>query len=307
MSRFAFSWAESSYTVGFIWGRPRLRKPRLEPHSPARNRPARRCAAESRDPARVTRLMPSLSCAIPRVAVRKPCVKRFCSGVSRGGGAGVVGADSATARAESGDGSGCCAPREVVAMQNKTARQRIKWSSVVSRWKPWLYCQPDGSRNLAPDPHFRGSCRRARAFLPARGRGASPPRLRRRRRLPPGSGARRDRVDGRGGHPRAGRPDSRGAPRRRRSRRRGRAQGCGPARLHLLRAPHGRPSRRSLRGHPPVRRTRRARLHLRAAGDRKSTRLNSSHDQISYAVFCLKKKKKTINILFFSKKKKTNK
>src|SRR2546428_1667446 len=25
------------------------------------------------------------------------------------------------------------------------------------------------------------------------------------------------------------------------------------------------------------------------AGDRKSTRLNSSHDQISYAVFCLKK------------------
>src|SRR2546421_1838242 len=28
--------------------------------------------------------------------------------------------------------------------------------------------------------------------------------------------------------------------------------------------------------------------------DRKSTRLNSSHDQISYAVFCLKKKKKNI-------------
>src|SRR5206468_12260869 len=28
--------------------------------------------------------------------------------------------------------------------------------------------------------------------------------------------------------------------------------------------------------------------------DRKSTRLNSSHDQISYAVFCLKKKKKHI-------------
>src|SRR3982751_828008 len=27
--------------------------------------------------------------------------------------------------------------------------------------------------------------------------------------------------------------------------------------------------------------------------DRKSTRLNSSHDQISYAVFCLKKKKAT--------------
>src|SRR6478672_4595467 len=30
----------------------------------------------------------------------------------------------------------------------------------------------------------------------------------------------------------------------------------------------------------------------RAARDRKSTRLNSSHDQISYAVFCLKKKKR---------------
>src|SRR2546428_4043404 len=30
----------------------------------------------------------------------------------------------------------------------------------------------------------------------------------------------------------------------------------------------------------------------REHGDRKSTRLNSSHDQISYAVFCLKKKKK---------------
>src|SRR5438270_3570353 len=28
-------------------------------------------------------------------------------------------------------------------------------------------------------------------------------------------------------------------------------------------------------------------------GDRKSTRLNSSHSQISYAVFCLKKKKRT--------------
>src|SRR2546421_6838470 len=32
--------------------------------------------------------------------------------------------------------------------------------------------------------------------------------------------------------------------------------------------------------------------------DRKSTRLNSSHDQISYAVFCLKKKKKQKKILY---------
>src|SRR5688572_32841616 len=33
---------------------------------------------------------------------------------------------------------------------------------------------------------------------------------------------------------------------------------------------------------------------LPLAGDRKSTRLNSSHSQISYAVFCLKKKKHTL-------------
>src|SRR5258708_24781649 len=32
----------------------------------------------------------------------------------------------------------------------------------------------------------------------------------------------------------------------------------------------------------------------RAEEDRKSTRLNSSHQIISYAVFCLKKKKKTV-------------
>src|SRR2546427_9824163 len=33
----------------------------------------------------------------------------------------------------------------------------------------------------------------------------------------------------------------------------------------------------------------------RQEADRKSTRLNSSHSQISYAVFCLKKKKKNNN------------
>src|SRR2546430_3069730 len=32
------------------------------------------------------------------------------------------------------------------------------------------------------------------------------------------------------------------------------------------------------------------------SGDRKSTRLNSSHSQISYAVFCLKKKNEAIRI-----------
>src|SRR2546430_11915662 len=49
----------------------------------------------------------------------------------------------------------------------------------------------------------------------------------------------------------------------------------------------------------PVRRTRAAepnrgrkgRLTSKERTDRKSTRLNSSHSQISYAVFCLKKKK----------------
>src|SRR5437899_5289702 len=35
----------------------------------------------------------------------------------------------------------------------------------------------------------------------------------------------------------------------------------------------------------------------RRRGDRKSTRLNSSHLGISYAVFCLKKKKKTKNLV----------
>src|SRR5438067_8121493 len=38
----------------------------------------------------------------------------------------------------------------------------------------------------------------------------------------------------------------------------------------------------------------RKRRHLRRVADRKSTRLNSSHVSISYAVFCLKKKKKSV-------------
>src|SRR5256886_3573811 len=36
-----------------------------------------------------------------------------------------------------------------------------------------------------------------------------------------------------------------------------------------------------------------------ALGDRKSTRLNSSHSQISYAVFCLKKKNYTLTSTLF--------
>src|SRR5438552_12536672 len=49
--------------------------------------------------------------------------------------------------------------------------------------------------------------------------------------------------------------------------------------------PHGRPR-------PPVR--------PRPLLDRKSTRLNSSHQIISYAVFCLKKKKRTFYFLSIS-------
>src|SRR2546430_11057995 len=53
---------------------------------------------------------------------------------------------------------------------------------------------------------------------------------------------------------------------------------------------------RNERGAPsahPGRQDRPGRARPRPEGeDRKSTRLNSSHSQISYAVFCLKKKKK---------------
>src|SRR6266496_6093605 len=41
--------------------------------------------------------------------------------------------------------------------------------------------------------------------------------------------------------------------------------------------------------------------------DRKSTRLNSSHVEISYAVFCLKKKKITKTIFYQNNKKKNTK
>src|SRR2546426_7484104 len=46
---------------------------------------------------------------------------------------------------------------------------------------------------------------------------------------------------------------------------------------------------------PPTFGTPRRLVQAIIAGDRKSTRLNSSHLVISYAVFCLKKKKKTTN------------
>src|SRR2546430_12755092 len=66
-------------------------------------------------------------------------------------------------------------------------------------------------------------------------------------------------------------------------------------------------------GHPPAGRLRaagqervrdhRQRRRLRSRlGDRKSTRLNSSHSQISYAVFCLKKKKKNTTNIYHKEK-----
>src|SRR6266496_4707947 len=55
------------------------------------------------------------------------------------------------------------------------------------------------------------------------------------------------------------------------------------------------------RRHPP--RCRRAAGPCRRSGDRKSTRLNSSHVEISYAVFCLKKKKKKYLFCLNEKKK----
>src|SRR6478752_4193674 len=52
---------------------------------------------------------------------------------------------------------------------------------------------------------------------------------------------------------------------------------------------------------------RRDRARRRGRGrDRKSTRLNSSHGYISYAVFCLKKKTKKKSKPWFKKKKKNN-
>src|SRR5438105_6653951 len=83
----------------------------------------------------------------------------------------------------------------------------------------------------------------------------------------------------------------------------------------LLLAPHEQPGFGTTRGERIERRLMRAfvkefwqRLFFRTAHvhrfainnlrDRKSTRLNSSHEWISYAVFCLKKKKqKTNNIM----------
>src|SRR3712207_9479868 len=56
----------------------------------------------------------------------------------------------------------------------------------------------------------------------------------------------------------------------------------------------GRSRPRSSSRFPAGRRVQRALAVRRLRQDRKSTRLNSSHANISYAVFCLKKKKKLL-------------
>src|SRR5206468_12469296 len=55
-------------------------------------------------------------------------------------------------------------------------------------------------------------------------------------------------------------------------------------------AAHPRPRKAALPERQPPGAAYQAYAHDSDAIDRKSTRLNSSHDQISYAVFCLKKK-----------------
>src|SRR5206468_6859184 len=59
------------------------------------------------------------------------------------------------------------------------------------------------------------------------------------------------------------------------------------------RMPAARPLFRKFSASQRQKRQPRQRLPDPETSDRKSTRLNSSHDQISYAVFCLKKKKQT--------------
>src|SRR3712207_7294253 len=84
-----------------------------------------------------------------------------------------------------------------------------------------------------------------------------------------------------------------------RSRHRGAGRGLRQAGVHdpdlLLAAAERREPRAAIRvraQHAP---------QAEARGDRKSTRLNSSHANISYAVFCLKKKKTHITIRHYTR------
>src|SRR3712207_8173806 len=66
-----------------------------------------------------------------------------------------------------------------------------------------------------------------------------------------------------------------------------RSPGSSEKTLHVSRSTPGQPPRGAFE-----RQCKRRRQRPCNTGDRKSTRLNSSHANISYAVFCLKKKKK---------------
>src|SRR5207247_1367718 len=177
---------ESVYTVGFRAGRPRRMKVRALPHSPARERPALSWLVPPPVAcARVTRFKPSLSWAMPRVAVRKPLRNRCCSGVGGRGGAGDGSACADSARVESGaGGTGCCALRAVAATNHSTARQRIG-GPLSSDWKPGYNVTNDRSRNLASEPDVRRPRRCARPLFPAGRRGAAAARIQRRRRALP--------------------------------------------------------------------------------------------------------------------------
>src|SRR5437868_13166634 len=64
-----------------------------------------------------------------------------------------------------------------------------------------------------------------------------------------------------------------------------------PMRAEINPRPTDRPGQNEIKPAPPAKKQNAD----RADEDRKSTRLNSSHVSISYAVFCLKKKKKIMN------------
>src|SRR6266536_6043109 len=96
-----------------------------------------------------------------------------------------------------------------------------------------------------------------------------------------------------------------------RQRRRQERDGQGSPRRHERRRSMERQRQRRLLGHLGSRASRLIRSPSQSARlmpglDRKSTRLNSSHEWISYAVFCLKKKKKKYTIIILKKKKKQN-
>src|SRR5690242_21262955 len=67
----------------------------------------------------------------------------------------------------------------------------------------------------------------------------------------------------------------------------------------LFRSPACGPGRVEDRPDPPPASARGCRGHGRPGRDRKSTRLNSSHMSISYAVFCLKKKTEQLPVLVY--------